>query len=149
MIKNVKAKNRLPSSVTLALIKENIKTCFKMWSFAIPLLKENCNAKTSWFHMKEHSKCWRTVCISLGIGQAVLQLLSLKIGSEYHLAGIFLVQKSSVVSPKMTTHLTSHNFQISKIGIFSEPFLGDLGENSLRQRSGLSVSLSRQLKQET
>ena len=28
-------------------------------------LKENCNAKTSWFHMKERSKCWRTICISL------------------------------------------------------------------------------------
>ena len=29
------------------------------------LLKENCNAKTSWFHMKERSKCWRMICISL------------------------------------------------------------------------------------
>ena len=28
-------------------------------------LKENCNAKTSWFHMKERSKCLRTICISL------------------------------------------------------------------------------------
>ena len=28
-------------------------------------LKDNCNAKTSWFHMKERSKCWRTICISL------------------------------------------------------------------------------------
>ena len=31
----------------------------------VPSLKENCNAKTSWFHMKERSKCWRKICISL------------------------------------------------------------------------------------
>ena len=29
------------------------------------VFKENCNAKTSWLHMKERSKCWRTICISL------------------------------------------------------------------------------------
>ena len=64
-----------------------------------------------------------------GIGQTVLELLSFKVGSGNHQTGIFLVQKSSeifgnvrLVSPKMTSHLTSHNFRISKIGMFSKPF---------------------------
>ena len=63
-----------------------------------------------------------------GIGQAVLELLSLKVGSGNHQRGIFLLQKFSeifrimrIVSLKMTSHLTSHNFQILKIEIFSKP----------------------------
>ena len=52
-----------------------------------------------------------------GIGQAVLELLSFKVGSGNHQRGISLLQKFSdifgnmrLVSLKMTSHLTSHNF---------------------------------------
>ena len=43
--------------------------------------------------MKERSKCWRTICISLEIGQAVLELLSFKFGSGNHQRGMSLLQK--------------------------------------------------------
>ena len=63
-----------------------------------------------------------------GIGQAVRELLSLKVGSRNHQRGISLLQKFSQIfgnmrlfSPKMTSHLTSHNFRILKIEIFSKP----------------------------
>ena len=63
-----------------------------------------------------------------GIGQADLELLSFKVGSVSYQRGITLLQKCSeifgnmrLVSPKTTSHLTSHNFQILKIEIFSEP----------------------------
>ena len=63
-----------------------------------------------------------------GIGQAVLELLSFKVRPGDHQRGISLLQKFSeifgdmrLVSPKMTSHLTSHNFQILKIEIFSKP----------------------------
>ena len=62
-----------------------------------------------------------------GIGQAVLELLSFKVGSGNHQRGISLLQKFSdifgnmwLVPLKMTSHLTSHNFQILKIEIFSK-----------------------------
>ena len=62
------------------------------------------------------------------IGQAVLQLSSFKIGSENHQRGISLRQKfleilgnMRLVSPKMTSHLSSHNFQMLRINIFSKP----------------------------
>ena len=62
------------------------------------------------------------------IGQAVLELLSFKVGPGNDLTGIFLLQKFSeifgnirLISPKMTSYLTSHNFQILKIDIFSKP----------------------------
>ena len=52
-----------------------------------------------------------------GIGQAVLELLNFKVGSGNHQRGISLLQKFSdifgnmrLVSLKMTSHLTSHNF---------------------------------------
>ena len=61
-----------------------------------------------------------------GIGQAVLELLSFKVGSGNHQRGISLIQKFSdmignirLVRLKMTSHLTSHNSQILKIEIFS------------------------------
>ena len=44
------------------------------------LLKENCNAKTSWFHMKERSKCWRTICISLELVKPFSSYWALKLG---------------------------------------------------------------------
>ena len=63
-----------------------------------------------------------------GIGQAVLELLSFKVGSGNPQKGISLLQKFSEIfgnmrlgSSKMTSHLTSHNFQILKIKIFSKP----------------------------
>ena len=62
------------------------------------------------------------------IGHAVLELLSFKVGSGNHQTGIFLLQKFSgifgnikLIAPKMTSYLTSHNFQILKIETFSEP----------------------------
>ena len=63
-----------------------------------------------------------------GIGQAILELLSFKVGSGNHQRGISLLQKFSdifgnmrLVPLKITSHLTSHNFQILKIEIFSKP----------------------------
>ena len=57
-----------------------------------------------------------------GIGQVVLELLSFKVESGNHQRGISLLQKFSDifgnmrhVPLKMTSHLTSHNFQILKI----------------------------------
>ena len=62
-----------------------------------------------------------------GIGQVVLELLSFKVESGNHQRGISLLQKFSdifgnmrLVPLKMTSHLTSHNFQILKIEIFSK-----------------------------
>ena len=62
-----------------------------------------------------------------GIGQAVLELLSFKVESGNHQRGISLLQKFSdifgnmrLVLLKMTSHLTSHNFQILKVEIFSK-----------------------------
>ena len=63
-----------------------------------------------------------------GIGQAILELLSFKVGSGNHQRGISLLQKFSdifgnmrLVPLKMPSHLTSHNFQILKIEMFSKP----------------------------
>ena len=63
-----------------------------------------------------------------GIGEAVLEFLSFKVGSGNHQRGFSLLHKFSgifrnirLVSLKMTSHLTSQNFQISKIGLFSKP----------------------------
>ena len=62
------------------------------------------------------------------IGQAVLDLLRFKVGSGSHQMGIPLLKKfleifgnMRLVSLKMTRQLTSHNFQIFKIEILSEP----------------------------
>ena len=68
------------------------------------------------------------MCIT-GISQALLELLSFKMGSGNHQTGISLLQKFSGIygnmrlnSPKVTSHLTSHNFQILKTEILSKPF---------------------------
>ena len=62
-----------------------------------------------------------------GVSQAVLELLSFKVGSGNHQRGISLLQKfleifgnMRFVPLKMTSHLTSHSFQILKIEIFSK-----------------------------
>ena len=62
-----------------------------------------------------------------GIGQAVLELLRFKVESGNHQRGISLLQNFSdnfgnvrLVPLKMTSYLTSHNFRILKIEIFSE-----------------------------
>ena len=56
------------------------------------------------------------------LGQAVLELLSFKVGSGNHQTGVSLLQKFSeifgnkrLISPKMTSYLTSHNFQIKNV----------------------------------
>ena len=61
------------------------------------------------------------------IVQAVLHLLSFKVWSRNHQMGNSLLQKCPeifgnmrLISPKMTSYLTSHNFQILKIEIFSK-----------------------------
>ena len=61
-----------------------------------------------------------------GIGQAVLdELLSFEVGSGNHQTGISLLQKFSkifghtrLISPKMTSRLTSHNFQTLEMRYF-------------------------------
>ena len=50
------------------------------------------------------------------IGQAVLELLSFKVGSGNEQTGINM----RLISPKITSYLTSHNFQILIIFIFSK-----------------------------
>ena len=57
-----------------------------------------------------------------GIGQAVLELLSFKVGSGNHQRGMSLLQKfleifgiMRLVTLKITSYLTSLNFQILKI----------------------------------
>ena len=62
------------------------------------------------------------------IGQAILELLSFNVGLGNHQTGISLLQKfweifgnMRLISPKMTSYLTSHNFEILKIEIFSKP----------------------------
>ena len=62
-----------------------------------------------------------------GIGQAVLELLSFKVESGNHQRGLSLLQKfpdilgnMRLVPLKMTSHLTSHIFQILKTEIFSK-----------------------------
>ena len=56
-----------------------------------------------------------------GIGQAVLELLSFKVESGNHQREIFLLQKFSDIFGNMRlVPLTSHNFQILKIEIFSK-----------------------------
>ena len=62
------------------------------------------------------------------IGQTFLELLSFKVGPGNDQMGISFLQKFSeifgnmrLISPKMTSYLTSHNFQILKIDIFSKP----------------------------
>ena len=66
-------------------------------------------------------------CITV-IGQAVLELLSFKVGSGNHQTGISFLQKFSeisgnmrLISSKMTSYLSSHNFEVLEIEIFSKP----------------------------
>ena len=68
------------------------------------------------------------MCIT-GIRQAVLELSRFEVESGNHQRGISSRQKFSeifgnmrLVSPKMASHLTSHNFQTLEIEIFSKPY---------------------------
>ena len=61
------------------------------------------------------------------IGQTILELLSFKVGLGNHQTGISLLKKFSeifgntrLISPKMTSYLTNHNFQVLEIEIFSK-----------------------------
>ena len=63
-----------------------------------------------------------------GMCKAVLELLSFEVGSGNQQWGTSLLQKFSelfgnmrLVSPKMTSYLTGHNFQTLEIQISSEP----------------------------
>ena len=63
------------------------------------------------------------------IGQAVLELLSFKVELGNHQTGISLLRKFSeifrnmrLISPKMKSYLTSHNFQVLKIEILSKSY---------------------------
>ena len=63
-----------------------------------------------------------------GISPAILELLSFQVESGNRQRGISLLQKLSeifgnvrLVSPKLISHLTDHNFQTRKIEIFSKP----------------------------
>ena len=60
------------------------------------------------------------------IGQAVLELSSLKVGSGESPNGNLFTSEifgnMKLISSKMTSYLTSHNFQVLEIEIFSEPF---------------------------
>ena len=68
-------------------------------------------------------------CISLELVKPFLiELLSFDVRSGNHQTGISLLQKFSkifehigLISPKMTSQLTSHNFQTLEIEIFSKP----------------------------
>ena len=62
------------------------------------------------------------------VGQVVLELLSSEVRLGNHQRGISLLVKFSeifgnmrLISPKMTSDLTSHNFQVLKIETLSKP----------------------------
>ena len=67
-----------------------------------------------------------------GVGQAVLELLRFKVVRESPkgnlLTSEFLenLRNMRLVSLKMTSHLTSDNFQILLVDIFSKPCLHEL-----------------------
>ena len=57
------------------------------------------------------------------ISQAVLELLSFDVGSGNRQRGISLLRNFRKYEARSTetSHLTSHNFQTSKLEIFSKP----------------------------
>ena len=90
-------------------------------------LKENCNAKTSWFHLKGRSKCCKMRPKSLKSATPFSSYSALKLSQGITKGESPCFQKFSdifgnmrLVPLKMTSHLASHNFQILKIEIFSK-----------------------------
>ena len=82
---------------------------------------------TSWMRTQSFKMLESDMYMTV-IGQAILELLSFKVGSENHQTGISLLQKfweifrnTRLLTPKMTSYLTSHNFQVLKIEVFYKP----------------------------
>ena len=74
--------------------------------------------------MKKRSKCCRAICISLESIKPFSSYKALKSGQEPSNGSLLTSEifgNIRLISPKMTSHLTSHNFQILKIEIFSKP----------------------------
>ena len=69
-------------------------------------LKENCNAKTSLFHMKELSKYWTTICIIISL-ESVKPFWSYKaLKSRESRSGTLLTWKISGNLLKYEAHFT-------------------------------------------
>ena len=66
--------------------------------FMSKVLKRNCSTKTSWFHMKECSKCWTTICISLKSVKPFLSYYQALKSGQGITKGIPLLRKSSEIS---------------------------------------------------
>ena len=83
-------------------------------------LKENCNAKL--ISYERAFKMLENDIYIAGIGQAELELLSFRESPKGNLLQKFsdIFGNMRLVPLKMTSHLTSHNFQILKIEIFSK-----------------------------
>ena len=73
--------------------------------------------------LRKHSKCWRTICILLESVKPFLiyYALTLNQGIAKGESPSESFGNTRLVSLKMTSHMTSHNFQTLKIEIFSEP----------------------------
>ena len=115
------------ASVTPVFEKDDIKL-LKTNYRPISVLKGELQRENKLISYERTFKMLENDMYIAGIGQVVLELLSFKVESGNHQRGISLLQKFSdifgnmrLVPLKMTSHLTSHNFQILKIEIFSKP----------------------------
>ena len=115
------------ASVTPVFEKDDIKL-LKTNYRPISVLKGELQRENKLISYERAFKMLENDMYIAGIGQVVLELLSFKVESGNHQRGISLLQKFSdifgnmrLVPLKMTSHLTSHNFQILKIEIFSKP----------------------------
>ena len=104
-----------------------VLTWIVKWSFSSITVKGELQRENKLISYERAFKMLENDMYIAGIGQAVLELLSFKVESGNHQRGISLLQKFSdifgnmkLVSLKMTSHLTSHKFQVLKIEIFSE-----------------------------
>ena len=111
----------------LSISKILLQKCGKLCEFLglvftetlayISILKGELQRENKLISYKRAFKMLENDMYVAGIGQAVLELLSFKVRPGNHQRGISLLQKFSeifgnmrLVSPKMTSHLTSHNF---------------------------------------
>ena len=111
--------NKADSQVSSKICVPSVHCPQKVWWFKGELQREN-----KLISYEKAFKMLENDMYVAGIGQAVLELLSFKVESGNHQRGISLLQKFSdifgnmkLVSRKMTSHLTSHNFQVLKIEI--------------------------------
>ena len=116
-------KKRYPHSLFTVTLGENQDTVYKR----IDSFKGEQQRENKLISYERASKMLENDMYITGIGQAVLELLSFKVESGNHQRGISLLQKFldifgniRLVLLKMTSDLTSHNFQILKIEIFSK-----------------------------